>query len=254
MFSEGTDHYIEIVQFSFTMSGHFIESARHAPMKKVNACEDGGFRKLKAKLLSGDPIKCRACEDLLTMTGFSHQCLETEVLQFLGSPQSQPSQQSAEDSALQREQDDKTSGNGECENEGDDADAGEKKEVETEGPPDPFHYAKQHEPIITLLPPGHFGKSYPYRCNIRKSKTQPQGKIGNLNVAKAKSVRFFLDQRLDCATHKRNYKRYMDEKNGCATPASRGILMQCEALSVNDPQCAGSLHARKQEFWYVGIA
>lgn len=214
-------------------------------MKGITACDEGGFKKLQYKLLNGEKTGCVACQDLLCHTGFCHQELEKEVLAFLGQPDLPKAESPAAiaESATPADDSEKAE-KGENQQ---DAEDGNAKDDENAESFDPFAVVRQHEPIITLLEPGQYGKAYPFRCNICKSKTQPEGKIGNLCVAKAKSIKHFLNQHLESMTHKRNLRQHLERQDGI-NAKSRETWVDCDALRIKDPHCAGILSACQKEF------
>lgn len=104
---------------------------------------------------------------------------------------------------------------------------------------DPFAYARKFEPDIILLPPGEGGKRFPYKCLVCRTKTYPDGKIGELGLAISYSVRHFIDQHLESSHRKRML-------------AARGASPQsaedsCEGLAVSNPQ-SGHLYTLRREF------
>lgn len=184
-------------------------------MKKLTACPDGGFVSLQLRLAGGQEIDCHACLALLKSCNCDFDALaaaiagatsiSSELLPIEDAPRSDQSKADGDD-----EQDE-----------------------------DPLAYAKSFPGIIEVLPPGTFGKALPYRCLICKSKTQPEGRVGNLNVLNKKAIMHFLDQHIQSCTHQKNLKDLERAKHGEPVP--------CEALLLED-ESAGSLFEAQSEF------
>ena len=88
------------------------------------------------------------------------------------------------------------------------ADAGNQQEGdagETLG--DPFSWARSLAPDIVILPPGSFGKKYPYQCKICVTRRQPEGKIGDLCRPQAKTIRHFLQTHINSSGHQGNLRQ-----------------------------------------------
>lgn len=91
-------------------------------------------------------------------------------------------------------------------------------------------------PTIELLTPGTFNKRLPYRCNICITKGRPNGKIGD--CVNARSIKHFLTQHLQSDRHMKALGK---------TPTCEGETVECQGLSVSDPQ-AGTLYDFRVEF------
>ena len=193
-------------------------------------CSEGGWKVLQQKLLSGFTISCFARKQLLDFYDFSKEGLENFVVDYVHGESKRTQEPRATPDNADEEQ-------GDADQEGaDDQDVPEK---------DPFAYIKEFSPHIELLEPGEFGKEFPFRCLLCKSKSWPEGKVGNLVQAKAKSVKFFLDSHCGSAVHRRNKARYDQMFGDGAVPEK---LVPCEGLHVEDKASAGALYCCQKEF------
>lgn len=210
-------------------------------MRGVNICEDGGFVKLQTKLLQGGSVKCPACSELLASRGFDPDKFESFVVDFLTNPAAAvPAPLTAAEPESKPLSGDTDAADGEPKQKQEKADDAD-KDAEME---DPFYFAKQQYPIIQILKPGEYGKTFPYRCTICKSATWPEGKVGEMSQAKAYSVEHFIKQHLDSSKHKRNLQRIESEKAG---KEDEVLLVDCQALSVSHPT-AKALYECRSEF------
>ena len=195
---------------------------RFAEVKNAALCTDGGFVRLQTNLLHEKPVGCHACQALLRSCNFD----ASEFAAAIADDAMSKPMLAIEDAPRKADTQD---------------DAADVEEQE-----DPLDYVRSFAPVIELLDPGTFGKSLPFRCVICKSKSQPDGKVGNLNYLTKTAVTHFLRQHLDSATHQRNLKAYEIAKHGKPVP--------CEALLVSDPS-AGCLYEVQKEFeLWVGHA
>lgn len=96
------------------------------------------------------------------------------------------------------------------------------------------------EPMFTLLPKGMFGKKYPLKCTICRTRTFPDGKILEMTSLREKTCRHFVTQHMKCATHQQRAKQQIAEFQ---TPK-----VKCQALCVNDPENGSKLYTYKNEF------
>ena len=197
------------------------------PMSRWRVQEDAG-----EKLLSGTEMKCKACDCLLEECNFSCDDLESFVIEFASTgiaPVLQTETATLEQESVAQDQgrDQKSS----------------VQNKEGEEDEDPFSYARKFAPTIELLEPGSFGKAFPYRCHACKNKTWPEGKVGNLNVPKASSVKFFLDQHLESAGHVKAMKRLSENGEEC----DDSKLVPCPAVCIGHPS-AGVLYESREEF------
>lgn len=110
---------------------------------------------------------------------------------------------------------------------------------------DPFAWARTLYPTISLLPPGSHGKRLPYRCNLCKTRTWPQGKVGELSKPKKKSIKHFIKQHLKSSAHQRRVREMHKLE---APPVPDRQLVPCEGLGVDDPQVSGALLKYSREF------
>ena len=230
-------------------------------MKKIWVCHGGGYVKLQERLCGGLEIKCETCLSLLKECTFEADKMERFILKSLAGEklsakeQMQPLQgaeasadgplQGAEASADGPLQGAEASAdgngsiqeaeasadcngvlvsvpNGSAASEDANADAGNQQEGdagETLG--DPFSWARSLAPDIILLPPGSFGKKYPYQCKVCVTRRQPEGKIGDLCRPQPKTIKHFLQTHINSSGHQGNL-RLMNPKE------QSGRLQDCQ--------------------------
>lgn len=214
---------------------------RKASLKKTAVCPVGGYVSLQQHLLLGNAeaatSKCHACQELLKRCRFSAERLQQELDDPTGelATTSKPEDQNAAREVCEEPREVK---------EEIDPDAKEDQDS------DPFAYAKKFPGVIELLPPGSHGKTFPFKCLVCKSKTQPQGKVGELSLAKHYSVKYFIDKHLGCVTHKRNLASLSQtaQEAGAASMEDEERTVPCSGLVLNNEENAGHLFSLQKEF------
>ncbi|CAK8991551.1 Uncharacterized protein SCF082_LOCUS2894 [Durusdinium trenchii] len=214
---------------------------RKASLKKTAVCPVGGYVSLQQHLLLGNAeaatSKCHACQELLKRCRFSAERLQQELDDPTGelATTSKPEDQNAAREVCEEPPEVK---------EEIDPDAKEDQDS------DPFAYAKKFPGVIELLPPGSLGKTFPFKCLVCKSKTQPQGKVGELSLAKHYSVKYFIDKHLGCVTHKRNLASLSQtaQEAGAASMEDEERTVPCSGLVLNNEENAGHLFSLQKEF------
>ena len=69
----------------------------------------------------------------------------------------------------------------------------------------PMDWVRSLEPVLQVLPLGTLGKSVPVRCNICKTKRQPQGKVFDITCeTNAKAIWRCVQQHLESPGHLQN--------------------------------------------------
>lgn len=220
-------------------------------MKKVNHCGNGGYVSIQRTMMSmvvspegrtATFTPCKACEEMMEVFGFDRDAME----QFVEAYATDISREKNPNSDTQPEDNQQPSNTNKkikkgkaakATEEGEDApDAEEEEEEEA----DPFAFARALYPVIQLLEPGEFGKAFPYRCTICKTKTWPEGKVGDCVEAKASSVKFFVAQHINCISHQNKLKLIQEREEAKLVP--------CEGLCIGDVATAGTLHSWQAEF------
>lgn len=150
--------------------------ARHAPAKKAGACSLGGYVSLQRWLVGQceaaevQDVSCPACHFILKENGFEIANLE----KFSQQAKDQGHANIAELAGpLKQGEKNEQSKQGQKKEQMPDADNPDEDE-------DPFSYARQQYPTISLLPPGMAGKAFGYRCNVCRSRRQPG--VSNTNI------------------------------------------------------------------------
>ena len=147
------------------------EHNKWAPVKKASACAMGGFRALQRFLLSKDcgpdglkTLQCRPCREMISASGFTLDILNAKLDEALIGDGGIPVAEAPPVPYTSVRKKDESVGQ-----------KGQQAREDEPEPTDPFAYAKQHHPVISLLPNGTAGKAYPFRCNVCKSRRQPGG-------------------------------------------------------------------------------
>ena len=207
-------------------------------MKKLNACSQGGFKKLQLRILTGEETKCEACLALMQEYGFDAEAARQKAVD-------------AANGLTVDLEDDKMEGKDKMEEDEEQSVADllippaavkedKKSEEILDHPAACKEWMKQHDPIVTLLPAGSYNKIIPYRCVACKSKRWPHGRIGECKKMKLYMVRHFVMQHINSPQHQVNVERMnmqlVQEK-----------IVPCMGLPVNLPQ-AGNLYIFRKEF------
>ena len=189
-------------------------------------CPGGGFQALRQKLLTSDEVKCHVCLDLLKGKNFNQVNFDSYVAGELPLPlppvEPSPS------------------------NLGSEGDAANKDE-EPQLPPQTSwrDWVANFSPVIELLAPGSFGKALPFRCQVCITKRWPNGKVGDLCIARLGPVKHFLLQHLNSNTHKQNVQRADKEHASAVGPEQQKI--DCKGIFLDDSETARHLHKFKPE-------
>ena len=192
-------------------------------MKNASKCEAGGFLQFQIKLMNGEPTTCGVCRTMLENKKFNQDPLDVAMEEAV---------QTGRVRSLDVQ---------DVKDVGGPPGNSEEQDKQDEEDPDPFAYARKFAPIITLLPPGEFGKTYPFRCNLCKTKSQNLGKVGDLCAAKASSVEYFLDKHLKSAKHQEELQKHL-------AGDQHDEQVECEGLLLSDQRAAGQLYDLREEF------
>ena len=204
-----------------------------APLKKVWVCEDGGFVQLQSALISGSEINCKVCKELLDAYKFDKSAFRKVIDTSFCCDEDEPSRPDAEPEPH-------------GDNQGSETEEKRKADANTDFAKflgDPWALLNSLKPIITLLPPGTANKALPFRCNVCKSRRNPDGKICDLVHGTWKSVYYFLHQHIDRPVHKSNLAAFLAESNGTSSR-----VVECEGLCIDDPLVARCLYRYREEF------
>ena len=113
---------------------------------------------------------------------------------------------------------------------------------------DPWDYVrKTGGRHIELLPAGSYGKAFPFRCTLCKTRRMPEGKINDLCFPDLKSVKYFLGQHLDSNTHVKKLREY-ELKSNPEAQKNAPEPVECSGLQTTDPVMARSLYVYLAEF------
>lgn len=213
-------------------------------MKKVNACSDGGFLKLQAKLLSGSDgdVKCVACRDLLdkhwTRSDFeaflvkwlhSEIDIEQKTVQKGHVVKGQDAEEGQQQDGLVEQ------AGHQDEEKKDETLRAEKQDRQKEA----LAWLWQFQQVISILPPGAFVKKHGYRCNVCKTKKSPEGRVGELDELRLNTVQHFLKQHLKSSMRLKYLRKSENHVPQTTT--------DCEALCISHSS-AGKLYELRVEF------
>ena len=180
-------------------------------------------KKMQVKLLSRQEINCPRCLTLLENHKFSlhdmHQTVEATLAGLVetGPPlDAKPRKRQREDGEDDAEED-KVSSREEA-----------------------LAWLRTQEPTITLLPAGTFGKKLPYRCNICRTPSWPNGKVGELSKMRLRDVQTFVNNHLVCPSH----RGYVKKAQQILTVPQ----VECKGVSINDAHEGGLLFELREEF------
>ena len=234
--------YINVYSFLINniQSTESLSVSRQTGMKRVMHCDEGGFVSMQLHLIQGKEIKCAGCRKLLDSKGFDMDKYQADVDAYLEG-----------DRAMTREMEWKQKI----------ADGEEAKPKSPEQKKDeniePDSLAEESriqellqsvEGVITLLPPGSFGKKLPYRCRVCKTREFPEGKVGDLVKRRFKDMMYFLSKHLQCPMHQK-YLRKSEQPHVTAHGAEGEEKMErCKGLCVEDALNAGHLYRFRKEF------
>ena len=221
---------------STVVLGSHSSICRFAPMKKLNACSQGGFQKLQLRILNDSETTCMACLALMQQQGFSAEKAKAAVDAALtGHPDRQDVKDNVEGAIQDGQETDKAEGALVVDHD----DTIPNEEVDN-SPEACYEWMKQHEPTISLLPPGSFNKAVPYRCLACRTKTQPHGRVGECKRLKLYMVKHFVGQHIRSVNHQNNLAKMQ------LVEQSRQ-LVPCMGICVSRPE-AGNLYIFCREF------
>jgi hypothetical protein len=262
---------------------HYKHKSVHSRMSKdrgskgTGVCKNGGYMFLSVMLFKGSHPErtCSPCKALLDECLFSYEDMRNSLATVNKEPDPLKSEDDELPTATVAKSDSKTAEAVKCDSE-------TKLESEAKLDPDgqsPFDYVMKFYPVIELLPAGSHGRTFPFRCNVCRSTSQPQGKIGELGLAKAKSVKYFLDSHVQGRTHKANVALYAEElrmgwvrvalKSAKAEDEDKCKLdlndqpdvpkivgkVHCDAIDTSDPRCRlWHTHASEIYLWVLHSA
>lgn len=155
---------------------------RLTPIRKTLKCDSGHLNGLRNIVLQcamdnvdyKAKVTCACCLRVLEMHRFNQDHLRGEIQASLDAEGNRVVTTGAQDAVgaqVEAEQDgsEEKPENSDLKQEDD--------EIPLEEQADPFLYARKHAPMISLLPPGFAGKTFPYRCNACRSRRQKGQKV-----------------------------------------------------------------------------
>lgn len=112
-----------------------------------------------------------------------------------------------------------------------------------------IEFIKSKGPVIELIEDG--GK-LSYRCLACVSRGQPHGKVNLLGKADIRSVEYYLNQHLQCATHVKKMFAWKQRNDleGVTKEASTGTGIKCPGYIISSQKnsSSGTLHLFEEEF------
>ena len=204
-----------------------LQPCRLAPLKKINKCPDGGFARLQVKLLSGLPVNCEICRELLKQHHFSQADLEKTISDVVSGTRQVTVKSFGE--SLTRAED----GGSQC-------DCQRCEETGLDSRVAALAWLKTQEPTFELLEAGSYGKKIPIRCTVCKTSGWRDGKVLDLCVLKRKPVEHYLTQHKQSSTHQRNLRR-------AQLPVVKVPRVPCQGLSTNDEERGSRLVTFREE-------
>ena len=159
---------------------------RNAPVRNAVNCSEGGYVTLQMKLARSQPVSCESCLQLLLQVGFKPET----VPRLLAGERVAPVKASSQTEQAKEEQ--------------------PEAKIETVQQMlsqwgNPMDWVRSLEPVLQVLPLGTLGKSVPVRCNICKTKRQPQGKVFDITCeTNAKAIWRYVQQHLESPGHLQN--------------------------------------------------
>ena len=213
-------------------------------MKKTNKCSARGFKALRESLIAGEEHKCPICDMMLEEQDFKHDELQKFLMEAeTGDIESILGQQVAAPPTKTRKKFAKSKGKKkkntkrktkkESDSDEEEPDANQDEDVNAA--------AEKFLPHLTLLSPGAFGKIAPYKCDICKTQTWPEGFVGDCTRWKAYSVHYFLNKHVQSDRHQRALRAL--EVQG--VPREQ---VECQALALHVPIRGSRLHEFAMEF------
>ena len=230
--------FCRVYQKKFLFVEHSVcGTGRHCPVKGVNQCSAKGYQGMQEAMLSqgASEIECQPCQALLTQCKFKQEDLDEMVDRFLQGDT--PARK--EPRVVAAEEEDETVASLASPQQPK-AQRGGNQAAEC------YEWAAALEPVITLLPAGHYGKRVPYRCTLCRTGKYPHGKIGECNELKLNSVKHFITNHIQSFCHQRNLRRDQQKMNPGGDDDDDEV--DCEGIAVNDPVSGGALHIFRHEF------
>eukprot|EP00438_Fugacium_kawagutii_P012511 Skav212719 [mRNA] locus=scaffold113:730213:738201:- [translate_table: standard] len=237
-------------------SRRVLKTTQCNPLKGVSTCASGSLNGLMLILVSNkgkdpdivDKLECMACQEMLQIVGYkkSHASIQHSLQQAVDERRV-PHDLPAGASDMDQDEPAVSAASGGAKNQEDETGMPEQDDQVDE---DPFRYAKSKAPMITLLQPGFASKTFPYRCNVCKSRRQPgaaaswpwqrvSGRIGDLCEAKHERVEYYLNKHLFSTSHLARVQSLGDAER-------QENFVDCEGIQVSSN--GGRLSLCKREF------
>ena len=221
----------------------FLETHRSlAPLQKASYCSDQGWKQFRKRLVSGQKPRCEGCLQVVKDTGLTVEDLLLSLTHSQADMEADHPKEKAEDEREVEEHKEKD----QQEAEADDGLTESEKSIK---------YLKSLGPIVEFLDDAGTWK---YQCHACCTRSQPNGKINKIPSRSLKSVKWFLDQHLDCPSHVANVRAYKlkmtdraenhtDGDHGDEEDALEKLKVFCPGLCVNSDS-SGSLGYYVDEF------
>ena len=222
-----------------------IDLFRHAPMKKITNCKNGGFRSLKVKLLDPEAkLECTICAQMLEACKFDEVQMDRVITEWLQgtwaghSSKLVPPPKKGADVQPEAAVNDAKAEKCECQGDSEDELIDARTVCMT--------YLQQLEGTFKPLPAGSFGRKCPLQCLVCTSPTWPTGQVLELSRWTVDCARHFVAQHCDSMKHQRALAKLQ-------AGHIQVEHVDCQGLCVNDEERACHLYRFREEFrlWAV---
>lgn len=243
-----------LAEQGLTYNEFLLRHHKVAPLKKASVCPLGGFVSLKDMLLKKEAfntdLECKGCRLLLEEIPITKEDVEKFSDQF----RMPDDDEVIRKQSLQGTGGDETIGTARKKKRAKKNKTDNEKDVTQEEEYEKcISYVKQYEPEIELMEGAGNGLSY--ICRICLSREHPHGKPHYLAVskkaAKFNSVKFFMDQHVNCATHLKNLARTrQNEEKQTKGSDTESQLTNCPGLMISstNSEPTGGLGLYEAEF------
>ena len=209
-----------------------VRHRRSCAFRRSGVCTDGGFVQFKVRLIEGKQPERACCLDLLEQFALTQDYVQ-EVLAGNADIENLPADADQDDQVNKKKSAKKKKGKTEA----------EIQQQEAEDKQACLDLLKEYSPFIELLP----GNLPIYRCNLCKSKAQPEGKVNKLVAWNVGTFHFLLKQHTAGATHIKNMARAKAEAEG-SQQKRETLDIPCPGYCIESGKSPGTLHIFEEEF------